>query len=852
MKLRYMLFILVLLLLVNLVVASETSEERDLTSLINTTYQPTSITWTWTSPSDPDFYTAIVFLNGVFMTNITDGTGVYHAKGLNPDTEYTIGTKTVDNHGNISATWLNHTARTAGLVTGPQVIPNSNNSLAPFNKALNESRPMAFVSRFNPVGRTVPVTGGTGVENISGNVMKNVSHAGVPVEEQRTSITPASAVTSINGPSGESHDILKGAIFGASAPGWQSSTVDSAGNVGGGSSIALNSSGYPRISYYNATGRDLKYAKWTGSAWQIINLATTGEVGDYPSLALDEMSGWARISYYNATGGNLMYVREFGGSIWQTVTVDSTGDVGMYTSIALDSSGNPHISYYNATGGDLKYAKWTGSMWVTDTVDSADNVGWYTSLALDSYNYPHIAYYDVSTWDLKYAKWKEALGWDIQTVDESDTEALGQYASLVLDESNKPCISYYDATNHQLKYAKETGIEYWSKEIVDSSGDVGKFTSIALDSSGNPHISYYNTTSGELKYAKRTGVRTWQIETVEDSSYDVGAYTSLALDAADNPHVSYYDRSHNYLKYAVNPKHDSIGIFRDGFWILDYNGDFQWSDVGTGNDLVAGFGQAGDNPVVGNWNHTTSGDKIGVFRNGIWLIDYNGNFQWDGVDKYANLGQAGDIPVVGDWNSYHDKKIGVFRDGFWILDKNGNYQWEGSGLDVIAGFGHAGDIPVVGDWYGTDQDKIGVFRNGFWILDKNGNFQWDGIGTGADLVAGFGASGDIPVVRDWNGDHMPEIAVFRPSSGQWIIDNNGNYQWDGTAAGQDVTVSLGQSGDVAIAGDWNSNSKDKIGIFRDGFWIIDYNGNHRWDGPPDDKVAGFGQAGDIPVTGKFI
>jgi hypothetical protein len=296
-----------------------------------------------------------------------------------------------------------------------------------------------------------------------------------------------------------------------------------------------------------------------------------------------------------------------------------------------------------------------------------------------------------------------------------------------------------------------------------------------------------------------------------------------------------------------------IGLFRNGFWILDYNGNFQWSDVGTGNDLVAGFGMAGDKPVIGNWNHTTPGEKIGIFRNGTWLMDYNGNFLWDGIDKSAYLGQAGDLPVIGDWNNNGDKKIGVFRNGFWMLDGNGNYNWDGpgTGLDVVAGFGQTGDIPVVGQWDAAGQDKIGVFRNGFWILDYNGNYQWNGLGTGNDLVAGFGSAGDVPVVRDWNGDGRSEIAVFRASAGQWLIDYNGNYLWDGEGAGQDVSMYLGQNGDVAIAGDWNSNGNDKLGVFRDGFWIIDKDGDFIWDGEPNDKVAAFGRAGDIPVPGKY-
>ncbi len=41
------------------------------------------------------------------------------------------------------------------------------------------------------------------------------------------------------------------------------------------------------------------------------------------------------------------------------------------------------------------------------------------------------------------------------------------------------------------------------------------------------------------------------------------------------------------------------------------------------------------------------------------------------MDTKANLGLAGDIPVVGDWDGDGAKNIGVFRDGVWILDTNG-------------------------------------------------------------------------------------------------------------------------------------------------------------------------------------
>lgn len=56
---------------------------------------------------------------------------------------------------------------------------------------------------------------------------------------------------------------------------------------------------------------------------------------------------------------------------------------------------------------------------------------------------------------------------------------------------------------------------------------------------------------------------------------------------------------------------------------------------------------------------------------------------------------------------------------------------------------------------------------------------------------------------------------------------------------------------MPVVADWNGDGRSKIGIFRNGTWIIDHPGTGVYEGPPTDRVDALGQAGDTPITGAW-
>lgn len=387
--------------------------------------------------------------------------------------------------------------------------------------------------------------------------------------------------------------------------------VDTIGDAGRHNSLALNSSGFPVISYYVGSNDTVKLAICDDETCSNPDSKTIGTASfvSSTSLVLDD-NDRPIISFLNSFLSTAMYFAQCDDAICANPDVniiEGAHDIKQGT-LALDNRGLPIISYsYLKTISDDPYTLsliycgnvscFYPTIYRITTPPSAG--GTSSSMILNSSDTPIFAYADdASSGSLKLAICRTCSGQfnkyfggtaftsDITrgpnglpvissirrggtidyiacqdmackkhtaTYDIGSAGSGSQYNSMVFNETfGIVQFSYYDAANLELKLVSCYNAACTSKDVLTvDNDDVGQYNSLAITSAGNPVISYYDAVIDDLALAICSDPICYNTPTLIRIASPYGTHTSLALDANDNPVVSFYDSLNDELKLLV-------------------------------------------------------------------------------------------------------------------------------------------------------------------------------------------------------------------------------------------------------------------------------------------------------------
>ncbi|HEX8653586.1 MAG TPA: FG-GAP-like repeat-containing protein [Pyrinomonadaceae bacterium] len=143
------------------------------------------------------------------------------------------------------------------------------------------------------------------------------------------------------------------------------------------------------------------------------------------------------------------------------------------------------------------------------------------------------------------------------------------------------------------------------------------------------------------------------------------------------------------------------------------------------------------------------------------------------------------------------------------------------------------ELNARGDYDGDGMTDLAVWKptTGNWTAIKSA--------AGPNISQVLGQNGDLPATGDYDRDGVTDLAVFRPADATWHIRRSSNNTT--------FTRQFGQATDVPAPGDYDGDGKTDIAVYRPS------NGTFFYIQSSDDtqRSKKWGKTGDLPAPGNF-
>jgi thermitase len=188
-----------------------------------------------------------------------------------------------------------------------------------------------------------------------------------------------------------------------------------------------------------------------------------------------------------------------------------------------------------------------------------------------------------------------------------------------------------------------------------------------------------------------------------------------------------------------------------------------------------------------------------------------------------------------DFDGDHRTDLGALYRGLSPADSLWYASGSAGGSPFQIFFGATDDVPVPGDYDGDGKTDAVIYRpsTGLWYGPRTGS-------ASIVIQSTLGQPGDVPVPGDYDGDRKTDPAIYRPSSGMFFAVLSG---------GGSKTATFGAPGDVPVPRDYDGDGKTDFGIYRPkdtnlSLWYALLSGGGTYQ-------IYFGVRDDIPVPGDY-